>query len=86
MLLLMLLAEYADMNRGQLLAKIHELEEVSDTCFLLLPALLSNLSSRIILQGIGLTNEWKVWVQPPPLLLLLLPSALPGHKTGGKII
>lgn len=27
---LVISAEYGDMNRGQLLAKIHELEEVSD--------------------------------------------------------
>ena len=29
LLVLVISAEYADMNRGQLLAKIHELEEVS---------------------------------------------------------
>lgn len=28
-------AEYADMNRGQLLAKIHELEEVSESYLIL---------------------------------------------------
>ena len=30
-------AEYADMNRGQLLAKIHELEEVSNVSNPLIP-------------------------------------------------
>ena len=32
----MISAEYADMNRGQLLAKIHELEEVSDLQYFML--------------------------------------------------